>query len=370
MKILYVTPVFSPYRAGMARVAQMYADAAHHAGHDVSVVTPRYYDRDVASFEYEVRWIRPIVSFGNAAWIRDVSRAVLDVDIIHIHVPFIGGVHATALLVRKYPDARVVVTYHMNLVSNGWKRPFFWLWRLLSLPVIARMADVLHVTSLDYFKHSQLAQYVTDMSVVHEIPLAVDVSAAVVRKNVDGLSMNLLIVAALDAAHAFKGVYRALEAFVSIIRVIPGARMTIVGDGDMRGDYELRVQELGLSASVVFAGRLSDQSLLHAYAKADLTLLPSTAASEAFGLVLIESQAAGTPVVASNLPGVRTTFVEGKTGFCVDVEGVQSIFDVCMKWFELDESEKLRMRIACHEHAQQFDQVLVCDRVLDLYESS
>jgi glycosyltransferase involved in cell wall biosynthesis len=46
--------------------------------------------------------------------------------------------------------------------------------------------------------------------------------------------------------------------------------------------------------------------------------LPSTDRTEAFGLVLIEAMACGTPVVASRLPGVRTLVEEGRNGYLVE----------------------------------------------------
>jgi len=55
----------------------------------------------------------------------------------------------------------------------------------------------------------------------------------------------------------------------------------------------------------------------HYYRLAQVTVLPSVTMGEAFGLVLLESMACGTPVIASNLPGVRSVVRDGVDGFLV-----------------------------------------------------
>ena len=97
-----------------------------------------------------------------------------------------------------------------------------------------------------------------------------------------------------------------------IYRVIAGSWpvkilvLVIVGRGDMRDSYEQEVDKLALGDRVHFAGYVPDDELPDYYRLADVTVLPSTTAGEAFGLVLLESMASGVPVIASNLPGVRT----------------------------------------------------------------
>jgi len=65
---------------------------------------------------------------------------------------------------------------------------------------------------------------------------------------------------------------------------------------------------------VRFCGRVSDAELPAHYALSDLVVLPSTTMGEAFGVVLLEGMACGKPVVASNLPGVRTVVQDGEDG--------------------------------------------------------
>ena len=113
----------------------------------------------------------------------------------------------------------------------------------------------------------------------------------------------VLFVGSLDRAHYFKGLPVLFEAVRRLGRAAP--RVLIVGDGDLRPDYEQRVAALGLGERVRFAGRVSDAALPDYYAAADLVVLPSVTRGEAFGVVLLEALASGRPVIASDLPGVR-----------------------------------------------------------------
>lgn len=81
-------------------------------------------------------------------------------------------------------------------------------------------------------------------------------------------------------------------------------RLVIVGDGPLRDDLAHRATELGVEQRVRFTGGLSDDDLDAWYWAADVTLVPSRA-HEGFGLVVLESLARGTPVVACDVDGLR-----------------------------------------------------------------
>ena len=63
-----------------------------------------------------------------------------------------------------------------------------------------------------------------------------------------------------------------------------------------------------------FVGRVDDDEKARLYRTSDVFVFPSLDRSEAFGLVALEAQASGTPVVASDLDGVRTVVRDGETG--------------------------------------------------------
>lgn len=111
-----------------------------------------------------------------------------------------------------------------------------------------------------------------------------------------------------------KGLLPLLDAFVPLSRHDPSSTLVLVGeDGGMRAAVEAKVRELGLGPRVRITGHLADEPLLAAgFQEARLFVLPSE--YEAFGLVLLEALAHGTPVVASRVGGIPEFIEDGKAG--------------------------------------------------------
>jgi glycosyltransferase involved in cell wall biosynthesis len=100
-------------------------------------------------------------------------------------------------------------------------------------------------------------------------------------------------------------------------------RLVYVGDGPLRPDLLALVRDLGLSSHVETLRNLSRFDLIARYRRALLSV--HLGVGEPFGLVPLESMAAGTAVLAEGEGGVRETIEEGKSGWCVaglDVPGL------------------------------------------------
>ncbi|HEV8361528.1 MAG TPA: glycosyltransferase family 4 protein [Candidatus Thermoplasmatota archaeon] len=104
--------------------------------------------------------------------------------------------------------------------------------------------------------------------------------------------------------------YKGVEVLLRALALLPGAPpLVVVGDGPLRSRLEALAGKLGVDAR--FAGRVPDANLRALYQRARLTVLPSVNGQEAFGVVLLESMACGTPVVATSLPGVAELAARG-----------------------------------------------------------
>ena len=182
-----------------------------------------------------------------------------------------------------------------------------------------KMADKVTCASLDYLKNSSLAEfYQKNRDKFIEIPFGVDTKKFRPNNyncdlNSDNKIKSILFVGSLDRAHYFKGIEVLLKA-VSGLRT-KDWRLTIIGEGDLKPDYQKMAKQLKVENKVNFLGKIEDKELPLIYRRADLFILPSTTREEAFGLVLLEAMASGLPLIASDLPGVRSVFIDGVQGF-------------------------------------------------------
>jgi glycosyltransferase involved in cell wall biosynthesis len=164
--------------------------------------------------------------------------------------------------------------------------------------------------------------YQANQGKFQELPFAVD-TAQFCPIERQSAPKNIIFVGALDRAHAFKGLPVLMGAFKDFLG--QGMRLRIVGDGDMKARYQGLAKHLGIQRETLFLGRLSLPGLVKEYQNAGITVLPSVDNNEAFGIVLIESLACGTPVIASDLPGVRCVFRPGINGYLVGINDAAAL---------------------------------------------
>ncbi|MBW9222658.1 glycosyltransferase family 4 protein [Methanothermococcus sp. SCGC AD-155-C09] len=100
-----------------------------------------------------------------------------------------------------------------------------------------------------------------------------------------------------------KGVEYLIRAVPDIIKNHPNSKVVIAGSGDMRGYLEDLAFQLGCRDKIIFLGFISGQMLKKLYKSSDLTVIPSI--YEPFGIVALEAMAAGSPVVASAVGGLK-----------------------------------------------------------------
>jgi len=145
-----------------------------------------------------------------------------------------------------------------------------------------------------------------------------------------------------------KGIQFLIEAAPSILREFPKARFMIVGEDYGYLDSLVgMVEKLGIRDRVTFLSRLSEEEIVQAYKSADIFVLPSTL--EAFGLVVVEAMASGTPVIASNYGGIRCLVQDGVNGLLFEVGEVS---DLASKILLLLENQDLRRLLARKAHLQ------------------
>lgn len=97
----------------------------------------------------------------------------------------------------------------------------------------------------------------------------------------------------------------------------------VVGENSYHAYIRNLLENSGISYTIL--GRLTDGQLSAFFKAIDLLVLPSVNRTEAFGIVQVQAMQEGTPVVASNLPGVRTITGTTGMGFCVAPEDSKAL---------------------------------------------
>lgn len=331
-----ITPVFPPYRGGTGTVALENAHMAADNGISTTVFTPYYASirkntpAHELVFGFSVQRLKPWYAIGNAAFLPQLFWKLRRFSTIHIHYPCIGL--ELPVLFWRFLGKRVVMTYHMDLIGKTPMRIFlFNFYTRMTLPLLIRAVDTVFVSSLDYAQNSPiLSRYILNFNKKFvELPNSVDTSVyaplnsdVLLEGSPDKKKDVILFVGGLDRAHYFKGVDVLLDAARDVVSRFPQALFVFVGDGDMRAGYEEHAQRIGIADYVHFTGSVSREDLPRWYNRATCVVLPSVDSTEAFGVVLIEANACGKPVIATNLPGVRSVVSDGVNGYLVEPNNV------------------------------------------------
>lgn len=225
--------------------------------------------------------------------------------LVHAHLPF-PALLGFAPFVRR--GTRWVVTYHNEIQGN------------LGVPAAIRavhdrllrrllaQARAIVVTTADYT--SACPTLAPFRSKVRVVPYGIDAEAFARQAREAGVERQSDLLLYVGRLAYYKGVDVLLRALVSV----QGARLLVVGDGPERQALRRLADELGVGGRVEWRGHVSDVELPGLYSLASALVLPSTGLSESFGIVQLEAHACGTPVVSSDLPGVREVNLDGVTG--------------------------------------------------------
>jgi glycosyltransferase involved in cell wall biosynthesis len=294
MKIAHVSAAM--HYGGAERVLVELATA--HAGDGVRVAIiapPGRLDRDWHALGIERMLIpsaeRDPVDLARAArCVRSALRG-WSPDVVHAH-----NVKATAMSLTgaRGISARTPVLTTLHGVAPRQTR---------AAAGILRFADMVAAVSNEVrqqiVSHGLKAQRV---EVVHngvtEIPPLDDLTRATYDRE---LALDGPVIASVGRLAPEKAQDRFLAAAAIVLDSCPDATFLIVGDGPMRADLEKRAAELGIEHAVRFTGTRDDARLL--IDRADIMVLSSD--REGHSIAALEALAAGTPVVSTEVAGMR-----------------------------------------------------------------
>ncbi len=248
--------------------------------------------------------------------------------VVHTHTAKAGVLGRIAALLTAVPIK--VHTFHGHAFKGYFgriKTRFF----LLIEQVLGRLSDCI-TTETNALRQDLISFKIAPQEKIKVVPLGLELDQFVelssyrglLRKKL-GLQEHTIIVGIVARLVPIKAVDIFLHSAKRLLSVNDNVHFVIVGDGELRFDLEARVEELGLTRYVTFTGFWKD--LREVYADFDIVAL--TSLNEGCPVSIIEALAAGKPVVATAVGGVKDVIQHGENGLLVapgDTDGIARAF--------------------------------------------
>lgn len=296
-------------------------------------------------------------------------------DIVHTHTAKAGLVGRIAAFVCGVPV--VVHTYHGHVLSGYFSNAFSKMLQLLDKTLALRTTAI--VTLSESLKKELSQKFrIAPEAQFHIIPLGRELKTllATPRKNGAlrkelGLPTDTLLFGIVGRLVPIK----AHEQLLHAMKAIPHVHLAVVGEGPLQESLQFLAQSLGLKERVHFLGWRSD--LENIYSDLDCSVLCSK--NEGTPLSMIESFAAGCPVVATAVGGIadmltaRDEVTSSKWSRCaegilVERENLVALEEALKEMAE-DSSYRVACSLKCRDKADGYTSETLTKRMAGLYSS-
>jgi D-inositol-3-phosphate glycosyltransferase len=301
-------------------------------------------------------------------------------DVIHSHYWLSGKVAMPAAKELGIPLVHTMHTMarvkNLNLAEGETPEPMI---RVQGETQVVAAANAL-IANTDAEGASLVSLYDACPDIVHVVSPGVDLftftpgeSRSTAREMV-GLPQDALVVSFVGRIQPHKGPEVLIRATSELVKHSPLLRhkliVNVVGGASGANTQEVdRLKELstwlGIDDVVRFAPPVPRAELPQWYRAADLVIVPSY--SESFGLVALEAQACGTPVVATAVGGLRTAVADGISGVLVDGHDPKAWSSVISRLLQ-EPQRRVLLSMGAIEHASHFGWDVTARGTLDIYD--
>lgn len=318
VRILQVLYYYEPYTSGLTIYAARIAREMAARGHEVQVICAQHQGslpkhevtRDgitITRLHVAARLDRAVIL---PTLLPTILRRLDDVDVVHLHLPMAET--AAIVLACRLRKKRVVVTHHADLVLNGsiLTRIAARVARISSV-IGGRFANVFVTNTAARAKVSPVSKFMRRNLRVIPPPIQISPVPGDARKafRAERDWAHVPVVGFVGRYASEKGIEVLLQSipllrmrYPNVIVALAGPNIDPRGGERRHGPWDVWLDRYGYAVDEL--GPLSDDDLSRFYAAIDVLVLPSIDWTESFGMVQIEAMMHGTPVVASDLPGV------------------------------------------------------------------
>lgn len=360
MKIGMVSPYNWSNPGGVRSHIQGLSAALIDRGHQVDILAPAddpevlphnvtyggkpinvAYNGSVAGLTFGVGATRRV-----RGWIREG-----DFDIVHVHEPLAPSLSVLTCWAARGP---IVGTWHLSTDRSRTLSAAYAIAQTALEKLRARIA-----VSED--ARRTLVSHVGGDAVL--IPNGVRVHDFQGARSDAGGMPSVLFLGRLDEPR--KGFAVLADALEAIVTAHPTVQVRVAGPGDT-SDAMAAIAP-GLRGNVTFLGRVDDVQKSEVFRSSQVYVAPHLG-GESFGIVLVEAMAAGTPVVASDLPAFRRVLGDGSYGHLFARGDGAALAKATITLLD-DAAQRDSLRSAGRERANDFDWDIVVDEVLAVYDS-
>ncbi|MBP7213531.1 MAG: glycosyltransferase family 4 protein [Anaerolineaceae bacterium] len=338
MKILISSTYFYPYSSGLSVYALRLMEGLADLGHEVVVLTSQYKKELPLSERFGKALIVrvPVAAKVSKGVLMPTLPKVADqliewADVVNIHLPQFEGVLISRIAKKK--GKPILATYHCDLVMKGALNKIAGSVTTMLGKEVLKNANLIVQNSLDYAENSPvLMRY---LGKIVEVPTPIKVQS-LPRKSAEafrhkfGIKNNEKVIGLAGRVATEKGFEYLVMAMPAILAAYPQARVihagswkSVIGEEKYQKLIERFIHPLGDKWEAL--GYLNDEDFEAFFAACDVLVFSSLNATESFGIVQIEAMAQGTPVVASDLPGVRQPVLQTGLGKLVPLRDSDAI---------------------------------------------
>ena len=310
MKIAFIANAASTH-------TQRWARAMAKRGHDVTVFSVRHQPIDGATVVSMIpvnstTHSKATITRGYARLRLGLAKQLksLQPDLVHAHYASTNGY--IAALVKVHPT--ILTVWGTDVVPRPGRK--LTITHRHRIRRAVEHADI--VTSTSEFMADHVRN-VAGPSRVEIVPFGVDLTSFTPTPAPG--SGSVLVAKSLEPRYGIQYVIAAME---KVAAGVPGARLMIAGDGSLRVELEKLASET--SVPVAFMGHVPHDHLPECIGAADVVVNP-TIVDESFGVIVLEAQAMGRPVVATRVGAISSVCVEGETAILIEPKDPEAMAD-------------------------------------------
>lgn len=366
LRILQIGRYFPPHIGGTENVIFDLTEGLTSMGHACDVLccsdTGQYLEETKGA--YRVFRTKTILKVGSIAisaqQIIKLKKLWRNYDIIHIHHP---APMATVALWLINPRCKIVIYWHSDIVRQ---KTLLLLFKPLQNWLLKK-ADAIVATSPEYIKASEALKKYPDKTSFVQLGIeglerTVDVSPPKKAKDFQ----HKKIVFSLGRLVEYKG----YQFLIDAAQYLDNDTVILIGgEGRLKSDLALRIQQNGLWEKVKLLGKLTNEEVAHYFKICNVFCLPSITKNEAFGLVLLEAMSMGKPVVATQIPGSGVAWVneDSVSGLNVPIENSEALAQAIKKILNDENVECEFRKNARLRFNQYFKREIMVRSFVDLY---